>query len=387
MADIQTADARGAENGARLRTDAFLEELLEARKAVRGSPPYQPLSLDEVVAACHEITPLIGDNLAFAGVTRLGGGGSKEQFVLTATDASGAQRKYVVRTDPLEAVTVSGREREAEIMTYAGQHMPVPKVVLVDPGARYFRQPTMVMEFAEGVTKPSVAAAGVTGLGVVLGDPHRGRLAPQFLDYLVTLHGLDPTAGALAHHEIPRAGTNEASLWQAGFWSEVWAQDGVEPVPMITLAREWLLANAPVTARPSIVHGDYRTGNFLFDEPTGRITSVLDWELAHIGDYHEDVAHVLSPAALIFDGKWRANDLFERGEWLDRYQEASGNPVDRATLHYYEVLTAFKTYVAVVGTATSVANAGHSHQNVLLTTLPALGPGILAQLCDLIEAA
>ena len=40
------------------------------------------------------------------------------------------------------------------------------------------------------------------------------------------------------------------------------------------------------------VHGDYRMGNFLFDEQSLAMTAVLDWELAHIGDFHEDVGYV-----------------------------------------------------------------------------------------------
>lgn len=36
-----------------------------------------------------------------------------------------------------------------------------------------------------------------------------------------------------------------------------------------------------------LVHGDYRTGNFL--EQGGRITAILDWELVHLGDPHEDL--------------------------------------------------------------------------------------------------
>jgi aminoglycoside phosphotransferase (APT) family kinase protein len=135
------------------------------------------------------------------------------------------------------------------------------------------------------------------------------------------------------------------------------------------------------------VHGDYRIGNFLFDENSGGISAILDWELAHLGDYHEDVAGVLSPVTMVFDGVWRASDLFEREEWLDSYQEVSGLPIVPKTLRYYEILTAYKTYVTVVGTAIRVANASHSHQNILLITLSALGPGLLAQICDLFEGS
>ena len=35
-------------------------------------------------------------------------------------------------------------------------------------------------------------------------------------------------------------------------------------------------------------HGDFRLGNLLVRD--GCLTGVLDWELAHFGDWHEDLA-------------------------------------------------------------------------------------------------
>ncbi len=53
-------------------------------------------------------------------------------------------------------------------------------------------------------------------------------------------------------------------------------------------ADRWLQDNCPQPPRRTIVHGDYRIGNFIEDK--GRITAILDWELTHLGDPHEDLA-------------------------------------------------------------------------------------------------
>lgn len=58
--------------------------------------------------------------------------------------------------------------------------------------------------------------------------------------------------------------------------------------PILALALRWLAANIPPPAAPRLVHGDFRLGNLMFDH--GRLTGVLDWELAHLGDSHEDLA-------------------------------------------------------------------------------------------------
>src|SRR3546814_9490874 len=44
---------------------------------------------------------------------------------------------------------------------------------------------------------------------------------------------------------------------------------------------------------PVLVHGDYRMGNIMVDMAEGQaggLAAVLDWELAHLGDGHEDLA-------------------------------------------------------------------------------------------------
>ncbi len=59
--------------------------------------------------------------------------------------------------------------------------------------------------------------------------------------------------------------------------------------PILSLALRWLEANLPEPVPPRLVHGDFRMGNVLVDG--GKLTAVLDWELAHIGDPHEDLAY------------------------------------------------------------------------------------------------
>lgn len=58
--------------------------------------------------------------------------------------------------------------------------------------------------------------------------------------------------------------------------------------PILALALRWLEANIPPAIQPCLVHGDFRLGNLMFEH--GRLTGVLDWELAHLGDWHEDLA-------------------------------------------------------------------------------------------------
>src|SRR3546814_12700657 len=100
----------------------------------------------------------------------------------------------------------------------------------------------------------------------------------------------------------------------------------------------------PDTADLVMLHGEYRTGNYLFDEASGEVTALLDWELARIGDYHEDLGWVLMEIFGSFDsdGTFRASDLIEREEFISEYERRSGRKVNRETLHYYDVMSSWK---------------------------------------------
>src|SRR4029078_9075954 len=78
-------------------------------------------------------------------------------------------------------------------------------------------------------------------------------------------------------------------------WEKVIDEDELEPQPIARAAIRWMRRNPPPPAqRISIVHGDYRTGNFLHDGQ-GRILAILDWEMAHLGDPLEDLGWALDP--------------------------------------------------------------------------------------------
>jgi aminoglycoside phosphotransferase (APT) family kinase protein len=57
--------------------------------------------------------------------------------------------------------------------------------------------------------------------------------------------------------------------------------------PIFDLIFAWLKERMVDRPASSIVHGDFRSGNFLV-APDG-LVAVLDWELAHLGDPHEDL--------------------------------------------------------------------------------------------------
>lgn len=173
-----------------------------------------------------------------------------------------------------------------------------------------------------------------------------GALLLEFVDVLARIHACDWQREPIAQIALGLS-VRDAALRQVDEWSARIATWSERRFPVLTWAERWLRANAPIAPRVSIVHGDYRIGNFL--QQGGRITGILDWELAHLGDPHEDIAWACLP---MFNGGSR--DLFgvlPRSDVFARYTAMSGIPVSVDSIRFYEVLALYKSVAINLGAA------------------------------------
>jgi aminoglycoside phosphotransferase (APT) family kinase protein len=323
----------------------------------------------------------------------LTGGASKVQmaFTLDWTAPGQGQRsdRLVIRMDPSEASNTTSRVREAELLRAFHGKLAVPKVFWLDADARWFPEPALVYEFVPGVAKPRHASGGrIVGLGTNFGAELRAVLAPQFLRALATIHTADVAAMSFTSMDRPAAGSTDSARWQLDRARRVWEEDRGEDLPLMDVAANWLERELPTLERVSVVHGDFRSGNFLFDEASGQVTAWLDWERGHLGDRHRDLAWMTQreKGHLGEDGKtYYVCGLIPLAEFYARYEQASGLAVDPRRLHYYRVLNCFQIITTVSATAYRVAKLGKSHQDVLLARLEGIAPVIAHELSELLE--
>ncbi|MFW2828748.1 phosphotransferase family protein [Sphingomonas sp. ID0503] len=366
--------------------EPVLAGLIARRAHIRTLGSYSARNTDDVAVALTRFFAREQPGATVSDTRRMGGGASKEQFVFTLTTGDGEATRHVLRMDPLGSITETDRLREYEVLHAVQGIVPAPLPVWIDPDGSDFGQPAVIMTFVPGTTKPSDAALRVSGLGTRLGPRLRDLLKQQFLDNLVALHALDWKTAQLPSYAVPDADPKQAARWSLNFWRALWQVDLVEERPIAALAERWLEDNLPDARELVLTHGDYRTGNYLFDEESGRIIAVLDWELARIGDYHEDLAWVLHTLfGHTEDGVFRASDLYERDAFIAAYSAATGRVVDPVTLHFYAVFCTYKTYVIVAANGLACARAQQNHQDVLLTFLAAAGPALADSLCDHVE--
>jgi len=190
----------------------------------------------------------------------------------------------------------------------------------------------------------------------------------------------------LSAFDVPKSGT-ECALWSINWWERVWEEDHDEASPMMSLVAGWLRQNLPTLDKPTLVHADYRVGNFLFTEADSKISAWLDWELGRIGDPHQDLAWTTSSAFTVRDenGTQLICGLMPEDEFFAAYEKASGRKVNRKTLHWYKVLNAYSIAVLTLATGYRIARNGKTHQDILVTWLIGIGAVILEDMRELIE--
>lgn len=185
-----------------------------------------------------------------------------------------------------------------------------------------------------------VPAPGPEGTGP-FAEPDRAALAADVVAALARLHAIDWRAHGLGFLGDPGPGTTAART-ELARWEARIAASGLAVDPPLAEALAWLRANLPSCDEVTLVHGDYRLGNFLVlrDAGPARLSGVLDWEMVHLGDPLEDLAWCASPM-------WRAGTPLAAGlvapeELAARYAAASGRSAAPERLAFYDVLAIVK---------------------------------------------
>jgi aminoglycoside phosphotransferase (APT) family kinase protein len=378
----------------RYPTERETDELLVRKMQRRSGPPYKRTTLDELSGYLHAmLSEKIEGPFEVTDRTWFTGGVSKIQmgFTLQWNDPLRglSKERLVVRMDPSESMNTTSRPREFELLQAFDGVIPVPRVHWLDPDGTWFPEPAMIYAYVQGVTKPRNTVTGqVSGLGTVFGPRLRELLAPQFMAHLAAIHTLDVDKHSFKTLDRPQEGSTESALWQLNRARRVWEEDRGEDFALMEVAGNWLERQLPVLDRVSVVHGDYRSGNFLFDEASGRIDAWLDWERGHLGDRHRDLAWMTQLAMGHYDedGKtYYVCGLVPLDEFYDRYEQASGLLVDHEKLDYYRILNCYQILVSTVASGYRVVRLGKSHQDILVSRVRGLAPTVANDLARLLK--
>ena len=158
----------------------------------------------------------------------------------------------------------------------------------------------------------------------------RKRLPEELGTSLARIHEVTPATAKLPL-QLPVDGPAVTAL---GKLSKMLAQLPGS-YPAVEFGLSWLKARIPKAETCVLVHGDYRTGNFLVT-PDG-LAAILDWEFAHFGSPYEDLAWIS-----VRDWRFGRLELpiggfAKREPFYLAYEKASGRPVDLSQVLWWEV--------------------------------------------------
>lgn len=187
-------------------------------------------------------------------------------------------------------------------------------------------------------------------------------LATSLADVMAQLHTIEPLTelGDLTESICTQRwnmSRGECTALYIRSWYELYLKTENTPSPALTAIYGWLLDNVPMRAgRPSLLHGDIGFHNFLFDED--RLSAVLDWEFAHVGDPAEELGYVNVTVGNSLD--W--------AQLMQRYVEGGGEPVDDATMRFFKVW-AYARNATGANLLSTLFATGHA-ADLKLTILP-----------------
>ena len=378
---------------ARFPTEREVDRVLTRKMQRRAGPGFSPLPLETLVSGVESL--LRAEGLSSFQVRQarwLSGGASKLQMAFTLDwerpKHGRQQTPMVLRMEPAESIVETSRLREFQLIRAFEGTVAVPPVFWCDAEGLHLPYPALIYGFAPGVTKPTTAKSGVSGLGTHLPPELRPLLAPQFVRDLAAIHRFDFRGKGLDAFDVPEIGNTQCAEWGINWWERVWEEDSDEDSPLMRLGAAWLRANKPVLDRAVVVHSDFRVGNFLFNEADSQITAWLDWELGRIGDRHQDIAWTTSRAFghVAEDGKtFLTCGLMPEAAFIDAYQQASGLTVNPSAVHWYKVYNDYMMATLTLATGYRIARNGKTHQDVLVTWLMGIGSMLLEEMRSLIE--
>jgi aminoglycoside phosphotransferase (APT) family kinase protein len=280
---------------------------------------------------------LAAPDLVVSDLARIPGGASRETYRFRARyakDGKSIERALILRRDP--AASLIETDRTTEFRAYRAFHelgLPVPEPIALELDAAALERPFFIMEEITDCAVGSILAPDPYG-------PHREKVGQQFWSVLGRIAKPDPGDIGLGDFD---GAQDTVACWshELARWEKVIDEDESEPQPIARAAIRWLRRNPPPPAQKiSVVHGDYRTGNFLVDA-NGDIRAILDWEMAHLGDPLEDLAWALDPLWSHGDPAHPAGTV-ARDRAIAIWEESGGLCAETQALAWWEIFASLK---------------------------------------------
>jgi aminoglycoside phosphotransferase (APT) family kinase protein len=213
-------------------------------------------------------------------IRKFAGGQSNPTYRLDSP--SGA---YVLRRKPFGPLLPSAHAVDREYAVIAGLYptgFPVARPYGLCTDDAVIGSWFYIMGMVEGRTLWDGGLPDMT-------PPQRTAIYHAMVDTLAALHNTDHVAAGLGDYGKP----GNYFERQVGRWTKQYRAAETEQMDDMERLIDYLARSIPEQTRTSIVHGDYRIDNMIFDAAEPKVIAVLDWELSTTGDPLADFSYMM----------------------------------------------------------------------------------------------
>ena len=206
------------------------------------------------------------------------GGQSNPTFKITADE-----KNYVIRRKPPGKLLPSAHavDREYKVISaLRDTSVPVPKAYCLCEDESIIGTMFYVMDFVDGIVLWDQTLPGYS-------QKQREKIYQQMNYVISELHKVDYKKIGLEDYGKPG---NYISR-QISRWTKQYRASETEKIESMENLMNWLPENIPDDEMVSIVHGDFRMDNLVFNKAGTEILAVLDWELSTLGHPLADFAY------------------------------------------------------------------------------------------------
>ncbi|MFA5525008.1 MAG: phosphotransferase family protein [Tissierellales bacterium] len=245
------------------------------------------------------------------------GGRSRQTAVFNLEGDTGLPHGLVVQRDHPASITSFGVESQYPVLELVSRSkLKTSKPVLLEMDRSVIGAPFLILEKASG----DVAGADY------FAPPQSPALALELAEQLATLHAIDPSPLTDTIRSTVENGTVKEWRDELDSIEAAWQQLNHAPSMAISAAFAWMRAHIDqVGAERAIVHNDAAFHNILIEN--GHFSSLLDWELVHIGHPAEDLGYCRA----------FVQEIIEWDEFVDAYVASGGQRFPAPVVDYFSL--------------------------------------------------
>lgn len=281
---------------------------------------------DLLAATCGRVT--------IAGLVPVFGGNARKAYAFEAVSESGHAQPCILLSQVAAKHVESDPAAEFAVLeSLNGAGVRAPRALAFDAVGRITGAPAIVLERVAG------EASAVDFLA--LPDAAGRALSEDFA-----------RATGELHRFVPSCPSGDPVAAQIAEWDAQFRRHRLEPHPVLAWLFDWLRANAPAPQRLCLVHGDLRPGNFLYQD--GKVSALLDWEMAHVGDPAEDVAWA-------YRALWSPARFLPIEAFTVLHAQQAGFTLSPRNLAFYRIFSEAKFAAISLAAAHAFASGGTSN--------------------------